>query len=61
MAKCCIKKCNKHYCIECIIEHFNKVKHFLFRNLPWICIGKILGFASVANKHAIVRNVKIIS
>lgn len=61
MAKCCMKKCNKNYCNECIIQHFNKVKILVFRNLLWICIRKIPGYAILVRRAVIARNAKIIS
>ena len=58
IAKCCIKRCNKYYCIECIKKHFNPVTINTHRNSTCKCIRKILGYATLAKVYVSVTNAK---
>ena len=58
LARCCIKKCNKSYCLSCIRKQFNSVSSKIFRNSQWRCIKDRHGYAMDANRSVIVKNVQ---
>jgi hypothetical protein len=58
VAKCCIKRCNKYYCIECIKKHFNPVTINTHRNSTCKCTRRILGYATPAKVYVTATNAK---
>lgn len=54
MATCCMKRCYKVFCINCIHKKFDQVCSELYRTFNRHLINLILGFAILVNINAIV-------
>lgn len=54
VARCCIRRCNKKYCLGCIREKFSQVSIMPFRSFLPRCTRLIPGYAMHAKAFVIV-------
>jgi hypothetical protein len=60
-AKCCMKRCRKPYCLDCIVKNFDNVINILIRLLTKNYIKEILGSVTLASRGVYAFTVKPLS